>query len=371
MIEHGFTSTILQILESHFQSQGEATFHSSELLQYLNIKTKAANEGSKSRASFGNIYAIYVLIEDYLNHEFQLNNTYPAYEGAQYSYLMRRQRQLPFGSKLQNHALNHRLNQEFKRYFPTSPFTPILRDKETRRYWFNERLLMFQVNTSDINIAESVKEIIEAYVETRQDSFKKFLEDCQKITQISENDISEAANFIQELLKPNVDARIFEIVSYAILKEYYAEKVIYWGWSLDAISPEFLQLYKTGRTNANDSGIDFVMKPLGKFFQVIETIDIDKFFLDIDKVQKFPITFVIKTHESIDRVREIIQEKAMEKYSITKIVERYMEAVEEVINIPTLLDYFQVFLNSDKGSTVIQEIESQSRLEFDLDRFNS
>jgi hypothetical protein len=284
---------------------------------------------------------------------------------------MRRQRQLPFGSKLQNHALNHRLNQEFKRYFPTSPFTPILRDKETRRYWFNERLLKFKVNTSDVNIAESVKEIIEAYIEIRQDSFNKFLEDCQKIIKIPQTDISEAANFIQNLLEPNVDARIFEIVSYAILKEYYADQVIYWGWSLDAISPESLQLYKTGRTNANDGGIDFVMKPLGKFFQVTETIDIDKFFLDIDKVQRFPITFVVKTHESIDRVMEIIKKKATEKYSITQIVERYMGAVEEVINIPILMDYLQALLDNNKGARVIQEIESQSRLEFDLDRLNS
>ncbi len=27
-----------------------------------------------------------------------------------------------------------------------------------------------------------------------------------------------------------------------------------------------LQLYKTGRTNANDGGIDFVMRPIGRFF---------------------------------------------------------------------------------------------------------
>jgi hypothetical protein len=70
IIEHGFTSKILQMLEFHFPNRGKAIFQYSELLQYLNIKTRAANKGSKSRASFGNIYAIYVLIEDYLNHEF-------------------------------------------------------------------------------------------------------------------------------------------------------------------------------------------------------------------------------------------------------------------------------------------------------------
>ena len=37
-------------------------------------------------------------------------------------------------------------------------------------------------------------------------------------------------------------------------------------------------LYKTGRTNANDGGIDFVLKPLGKFLQVTETLDFKKYF---------------------------------------------------------------------------------------------
>lgn len=33
-----------------------------------------------------------------------------------------------------------------------------------------------------------------------------------------------AIQFIQCLLRPNIDARVFEIVSYAILKEYYGDK---------------------------------------------------------------------------------------------------------------------------------------------------
>jgi len=46
------------------------------------------------------------------------------------------------------------------------------------------------------------------------------------------------------------------------------------------VKEDFLILYKTGRTNANDVGIDFVMKPLGRFFQVTETLDVRKYFLD-------------------------------------------------------------------------------------------
>lgn len=39
-----------------------------------------------------------------------------------------------------------------------------------------------------------------------------------------------------------------------------------------------LRLYKTGRTNANDGGIDFVLKPVGRFFQVTEVGRYDKYF---------------------------------------------------------------------------------------------
>ena len=89
-----------------------------------------------------------------------------------------------------------------------------------------------------------------------------------------------------------MDARVFEIVSYAILKEHYGAQSVFWGWELESIHEEGLVLYKTGRTNANDGGIDFVMRPLGRFFQVTETVDVRKYFLDIDKVQRFPLTFV-------------------------------------------------------------------------------
>lgn len=134
-VRHNFTNKILEILKTHFKEYSEQILDHSELLQYLNIKTKAANRGSKSRAGFANHYAIYVLAEDYIDHKFHLNEEYEYYEGAQFTSLFRRQRELPFGNKLQNHALNHRLNEEFKKYFPTSNHLPIIRDVETNRYW--------------------------------------------------------------------------------------------------------------------------------------------------------------------------------------------------------------------------------------------
>lgn len=57
-VQHEFTNKILQIINNYFPSQGSRVLKSSELLQYLNIKTKAANRGSKSRGGFANHYAI-------------------------------------------------------------------------------------------------------------------------------------------------------------------------------------------------------------------------------------------------------------------------------------------------------------------------
>lgn len=367
IVRHEFTQTIIDILDEYFPGYGEIFLSNSQLLQYINIKTKAANRGSKSRASFANHYAIYVLVEDYLRNEFHIKNGYENYEGAKYTELLKRQRELPFGSKLQNHALNNRLNEEFKKYFSTSIYLPIIRDIKTNRYWINENLLKLTIENKTINIAQAVKEIIDAYIKARTQSFTNFMKRCQEMIDIQQKKPEAAINFIKELINPKEDARVFEIVSYAILKEYYAEQKIYWGWSPDELTAEYLSLYKTGRTNANDGGIDFVMKPLGRFFQVTETIDAGKYFLDIDKVQKYPITFVIKTEQSIEDLLKIIEEQARLRYTINAVVNRYMEAIEEIINIPQLILRFDQVLELQRGIKVIEEIVIQSRVEFNME----
>ncbi len=99
--KHPFTSTIISLLDGLSGESGEEILNASPLLQYINIKTKAANKGSKSRASIGNHYAIYVLVEDYIEKGFMKRENYDEYDGAQFSELFRRQRELPFGSRLQ------------------------------------------------------------------------------------------------------------------------------------------------------------------------------------------------------------------------------------------------------------------------------
>ena len=244
---------------------------------------------------------------------------------------------------------------------------PVIRDVKTNRYWINENLLKIAIDDTQINIAEAVIDIIDSYVAARRTAFSEFMLYCQQMIEIQQQEPLRAIEFIRSLLRPNIDARVFEIVSYAILKEYYGDRQIYWGWSPDELNAEYLILYKTGRTNANDGGIDFVMKPLGRFFQVTETIDAGKYFLDIDKVQRYPITFVVKTEQTPAKILSKVEEQATARYKVKAIVKRYMESIEEVINIPELMNCFDRVLERDKGTAVIEEIVLQSRVEFNVE----
>ena len=91
---------------------------------------------------------------------------------------------------------------------------------------------------------------------------------------------------------------------------------------LDAVKAEALTLYKTGRTQAKDGGIDFVMRPLGRFFQVTETIDVNKYFLDIDKIQRFPLTFVVKSDVHEKMILRSIEMQAKAKYRSRKMAQK-------------------------------------------------
>ena len=364
-MEHSFTQNILNILTSQFNQQfANAIFSQSALLQYINLKTKSANKGSKSRGSFANLYAIFVLLEDYVKQQYHLKEGYAKYEGVQFNKLLSRQRELPFGEKLQNHALNHRLNEEFKKFFPLISQIPILRDNETNRYWFNEGLLKIKIENTVYNLAPSVLLIIEQYTQVKRESFERFLEDCNNIASLFEGNGDSINAFISDLLSPKVDARIFEIVSFAILKYYYTMQAIYFGYTLETIEKESLKLYKTGRTNSNDGGIDFVMKPLGRFFQVTETLDFKKYFLDIDKVEKYPLTFVVKSNESVEILKQKIEQGAIQTYTIDTIVQKYLSCIEEIINIPKLLSVFEMVVEAGYLSLILDEIIQQSKVEF-------
>ena len=370
--QHAFTSAIIEVLQRHFGEYAEDIFQASSILGYLNNKTKAANRGSKARGAFANHYALYVVVEDYIKNGFADGKAaapYSKYQGARFSDLFKRQRELPFGAKLQNHAINSRLNDEFKKFYPTVGKPPIVRDVESQRYWIQEDLLQVAIRRKDgkdyiYNIARAIIDVIDGYVATKKAAFEGFLEACRQIAELGKNDPKKAVDFVVQQLKPNVDARVFEIVSYAVLKAKYHQETVWIGETKDTVSEEFLILYKTGRTNANDGGIDFVMKPLGRFFQVTETIDVNKYFLDIDKVQRFPITFVVKSDETSDQIRAAIRAQAVAKYKIEAVVDSYMKAIEEIINVEDLVAAFDTVVKSGQLQTVMDEIVIQSKVEF-------
>jgi hypothetical protein len=217
------------------------------------------------------------------------------------------------------------------------------------------------------NISKTVISIIEHYIEVKKQSFQAFIETCERLKVIGQDNDPNLSDFIETVLAPNADARMFEIVSYAILRYYYHDQVIYFGFDPDNIQPENLKLFKTGRTNANDGGIDFVMRPLGRFFQVTETLDVKKYFLDIDKIERFPITFVVKTQTEIETIRGKLREGAKKQYSVNAIVEKYMSCIEEIINIPVLIERFKEAQEQGYLRLILDEILTQSKVEFNLE----
>lgn len=370
--KHSFTGAIIEILAKHYGPYAVDVLEASPILGYLNSKTKAANRGSKARGAFANHYALYVVVEDYIKKGFLAGTSkqaYSKYEGARFSDLFTRQRELPFGAKLQNHALNSRLNDEFKKFYPSVGKPPIVRDVATQRYWIQEDLLLVSIRHEDgndhtYNIAAAVIEIIDAYVATKRAAFEGFLDTCREIADLGKKEPRQATAFVVQQLQPNVDARVFEIVSYAVLKARFGLQTVWIGETQETVVEQALVLYKTGRTNANDGGIDFVMKPLGRFFQVTETIDVKKYFLDIDKVQRFPITFVVKSTDSEAEIRAAIRSQAVARYKIDAVVDSYMRAVEKIINVGDLIEAFDKVVNSGQLQAVMDEIVVQSKVEF-------
>ncbi|MDB9418566.1 hypothetical protein [Microcystis aeruginosa] len=82
---------------------------------------------------------------------------------------------------------------------------------------------------------------------------------------------------------------------------------------------------------------------------------------------KHPINLVVKTEQTYEEILEKVAEQAKIRYKIRAIVERYLESVEKVINIPELINRFERVLAEGKGGSVIAEMILQSRVEFNLE----
>ena len=215
-----------------------------------------------------------------------------------------------------------------------------------------------------IDISKIAKKVIEEYISILELKDNKLIGDINLLINLETTD--EKKTKLKEILDEDSEARIFEIISYAILKNHYKNIKVYIGYSIDTLKEEYLTLYKTGRTNANDGGIDFVMKPLGRFFQVTEVNNYDKYLLDIDKVMHFPITFIIKTEKTKDIIQlELIDYIDQKSKGMKIIKDRYNNAIEEIITINELKNWLEE-LNDESINNLLRDIDMYYRLELNI-----
>ena len=350
---------ILDILISNFDADAKEIYNKSYLIQYFNLKSNAIHGNSKTRRSLANWYAIYSILYFYNRNGFVDNNKeYAKFEGFQYTQLFNFIRSLYGGSKLQNHALNSRVNNEFKNKITSEKGQLIINNGN--RYLLNPSYLYVE----GMDLTPIYIEIIEKYIELLIEKDNYLHTSLKRISSI--NNLDKKKKELLNLLNEDTEARIFEIISYAILSNHYKKTEIFIGDSQDNLKQQCLQLYKTGRTNANDGGIDFVMRPLGRFFQVTEVGNYDKYFLDIDKVLHFPITFVIKTNKEKNKIYEEMVEYADIKSGGHKIIkQKYLDSIEEIITINELKSWMNL-LNDNEIKQMIEDIETYYNLEFNL-----
>ena len=349
---------VKDILKEEYPMDFQKVYDNSQLLQYLDKKMKAVHGNCKTRRSLANIYAVYSILHFYQEDFYQDKNGYKEFDGYDYMRLFTYYRNLYGGGKLQNHALNSRVNGEFRNKF--SNFKKDLIIVNNGKYLIH----IDYIYAENHDISRVCCKIIEKYIELlmkKDHELLKLLSEVQKIT-----DYAKKKMKIKELLTEDAEARIFEIISYAILKNHYKNITVYFGYSKDEVREVQLQLYKTGRTNANDGGIDFVMRPIGRFFQVTEVGNYDKYLLDIDKVLHFPITFVIKTKKSREDVREEFEEYISEKTGgMTILEERYRSAIEDVITINELQKWIDELDDKDIDG-IIRDIDVYYKLEMNM-----
>ncbi|MSU20764.1 MAG: hypothetical protein EXS30_05155 [Pedosphaera sp.] len=58
----------------------------------------------------------------------------------------------------------------------------------------------------------SIIEIVDEYIKSKSAAFEAFIETCVKLKELTKSAPKEAEAFILDLLAPNRDARVFEIV---------------------------------------------------------------------------------------------------------------------------------------------------------------
>jgi hypothetical protein len=307
------------------------------LLRYVGIKTQAVTRTTTRRGAYGTLGTLLVLLKDFLDHF----DGYDNYPGMLFNDYLKEVRLLPGCSKVQNHAINHRLNQEFRKFFGQTVELPVQRipvpSRETvTRYKINQGFFTaFTALNERRKVAKLLLDILSLYFFFRERGNAELIEQCREMLKGPLANEDQIVNLFKKGITHN-DARMFEISSFVVLRAWYANKEILIGPDSSALERLPLRLYKTGRVSANDGGINFVLVPLGKFFQATQDLNLKKFFLDIDKVSRYPISFVIQTTLSSDEALRLIREKAQQEFADPEIVERYLGSIETIFTLQDL-----------------------------------
>lgn len=350
---------IKEILKREYPNNYQNIYDNSPMLQYLDKKMKAVHGNSKTRRSLANIYAIYSILNFYKSDFYEDKEQYCKFDGYDYMRLFNYYRGLYGGNKLQNHALNSRVNAEFHNK---------IKDTVNDLIIINDGKYLIHVDyiyVAGYDISKVACEIVEKYINLLMEKDHELIIILENLRNMT--DYTKKKAKINTLLTEDAEARIFEIISYAILKNHYKNISVFFGYTKDTVNEVPLELFKTGRTNANDGGIDFVMKPVGRFFQVTEVNNYDKYLLDIDKVMHFPISFVIKTNQSKKSVLNDLDKYISQRSSgMIVLEERYKNAIEEVITINELKKWIEELDNEDIDN-IIRDIDVYYKLEMNMD----
>lgn len=107
------------------------------------------------------------------------------------------------------------------------------------------------------------------------------------------------------------------------------------------------------------------MQPIGHVFQVTEVLDFKKYFLDIEKINKFPITFVVKTEDSAKDVMKEIKKQAEKEYE-DEILEKYLSCFEEIITIKKLRKYLNVIIEEELLDKFFNDLLKYCSIEYNV-----
>ncbi len=212
-------SFIAEILRSEFPNDFQKIYDGSPLLQYLDQKMKAVHGNSKTRRNLANIYAIYSILHFYQEEFYEAQDRYREFEGYEYTKLLKFCRSLYGGYKIQNHALNSRVNGEF--HNKTKDTNNDLIIINNGKYLIHICYLYVEGH----DISKATCKIITKYIDIISEKDAELLHILEKLKMTF--NYSEKKSKLITLLTEDTEARIFEIISYAILKSHYSNITVF------------------------------------------------------------------------------------------------------------------------------------------------